>query len=186
MSEAAQQEFELLVAISGGSHSETTAIAMSSMRLWKAVHDWMNTSLLLMLNNEEITREPEVTNDAVENQNNKIAKRFFPKNCRTNYIRTNENSQWLNPYYTPPENVLAAANEQAFSQKHLQAQVNEKGQQGLPSPRLTNQAIADSHPPYVHVRGASLPHIQQPVLPEPFESQVNQNIYSEFFHHALL
>ena len=53
LAEATLQEFELLDAVSKGSHSETTASARSSRRSEKAVQDWTNTSLPLSLNNEK-------------------------------------------------------------------------------------------------------------------------------------
>ena len=57
LAEATLQEFELLDAVSKGSHSETTASARSSMRSEKAVQDWINTSLALSFNNNEKTGE---------------------------------------------------------------------------------------------------------------------------------
>ena len=46
----------------------------------------------------------------VEDQNTEISSHSIPKNCRGNYILSNETLQQLDPYYTPPENFLAAAN----------------------------------------------------------------------------
>ena len=66
LAEVTLQEFELLDAVSKGSHSETTSGARSSVRSEKAVQDWINTSLALSFNNEEKTSEPEVTNDPPE------------------------------------------------------------------------------------------------------------------------
>ena len=117
LAEATLQEFELLDAVSKGSQSETTASARSSMRSEKAVQDWINTSLALSFRNEEKTSEPEVMIDppecpshnngkTVENQNTEISRHSIPKNCRGNYILSNETLQQLNPYYTPPENFF--------------------------------------------------------------------------------
>ena len=53
LAETTVQEFELLDAVSKGSHSETTASARSSRRSEKAVQDWTNTSLALSLNSEK-------------------------------------------------------------------------------------------------------------------------------------
>ena len=120
LEEATLQEFELLDAVSKGSQSETTASARSSMKSEKAVQDWINTLLALSFHNEEKTSEP-VTIDppecpshnngkTVEDQNTEISRHSVPKNCRGNYILSNETLQHLDPYYTPPENFLAAAN----------------------------------------------------------------------------
>ena len=160
LAEAFLQEFELLDAVSKGSQSETTASARSSMRSEKAVQDWINTSLALSFNNEK-TDEPEVIKDppecpshnngeAVEDHNTDISRHSIPKNCRGNYILSNETLQQLDPYYTPPENFLAAANTQALYQAHLRAQMNQTGQQGTAPPSITNQGTADSQPPSVH------------------------------------
>ena len=124
LAEATLQEFELLDAVSKGSHSETTASAMSSMRSGKAVQDWINTSLALSFNNEK-TSEPEVTKDplecpsynngeAVEDHNTDISRLSIPKNYRGNYFLSIETLQQLDPYYTPTETFLAAANTQAL------------------------------------------------------------------------
>ena len=51
--EANLQEFELLVAVSNSSNSETTASAMSSMRSETVVQDWMNTSFASNFNKEK-------------------------------------------------------------------------------------------------------------------------------------
>ena len=53
-------------------------------------------------------------------------------------------------------------------------------------PSITNQGTADSPPPSVHAPGASSPPIQQPVPPQPFASQLNQNNASELFPNAKL
>ena len=92
--------------------------------------------------------------------------------------------QQLDPYYTPPENFLAAANTQALYQAHLRAQMNQTGQQGTALPSITNQGTVDSQPPSVHAPGASSPPIQQPIPPQTFAPQENQNNASEFFPHA--
>ena len=185
---ATLQEFELLDAVSKGSQSETTASARSSMRSEKAVQDWINTSLALSFNNEERTSEPEVTIDppecpshnngkTVEDQNTKISRHSVPKNCRGIYVLSKETLQQLDPYYTPSENLLAAANTQALYQAHLTAQMDQTGQQGMALPSTTNQGTADNHPPSVHAPGASSPPIQEPVRP-----QINQNKSFIFFH----
>ena len=195
LAEATLQEFELLDAVSKGSQSETTASARSSMRSEKAVQDWINTSLALSVNNDEKTSEPEVTIDppecpghnngkTVEDQNTEISRHSIPKNCRGNYILSNETLQQLDPYYTPPENFLGAANTQGLYQAHLRAQMNQTGQQGTALPSITNQGTADSQPPSVHAPGASSPPIQQPIPPQTFAPQENQNNASEFFPHA--
>ena len=189
--EATLQEFELLDAVSKGSQSETTASVRSSMRSEKAVQDWINTSLALSFNNEEKTSEPEVTVDhpecpshnngkTVEDQNTEISRHSIPKNCRGNYILSNETLQQLDPYYTPHENVLAAANTQALYQAHLRAQMDQTGQQGMALPSITNQGTADSHPP------SSSPTIQQPVPPQPLALQLNRNNAAELFPNAKL
>ena len=160
------------------------------MRSEKAVHDWINTSLALSFNNEEKTSEPEVTIDppeclsynhgkTVEDQNTEISRHSVPKNCRGNYNLSNETLQQLDPYYTPPENFLAAANTQALYQAQLRAQMDQTGQQGMALPSTTNQETADNHPPSVHAPGASSPHIQEPVRP-----QINKNNSSNSFPHA--
>ena len=92
-----------------------------------------------------------------------------------------ETLQQLDPYYTPPENFLVAANTQALYQAHLRAQMDQTGQQGMALPSITNQGTADSQPPSVHAPGASLPPIQEPVRP-----QINQNNTSDLFPHAQL
>ena len=194
LAEATLQEFELLDAVSKGSQSETTASAKSSMRSEKAVQDWINTSFTLNFNNEK-TSEPEVTKDppecpshnngeAVEDHNTDISRHSIPKNCRGNYFLSIETLQQLDPYYTPPENFLAAANTQALYQAHLRAQIDQTGQQGMALPIITNQGTADSQPPSVHAPGASSPPIQQPVPPQPFAPQLNQNNASELFPNA--
>ena len=195
LAEATLQEFELLDAVSKGSQSETTASARSSMRSEKAVQDWINTSLALSFHNEEKTSEPQVMIDppecpshnngkTVEDQNTEISRHSIPKNCRGNYILSNETLQQLDPYYTPPENFLAAANTQAVYQAHLRAQMDQTGQQGVALPTITNQGTTDSQPPSVHAPGASSPPIQQPIPPQTFAPQENQNNASEFFPHA--
>ena len=197
LAEATLQEFELLDAVSKGSQSETTASARSSMRSEKAVQDWINTSLALSFHNEEKTSEPEVTIDppecpshnngkTVEDLNTEISRLSIPKNCRGNYILSNETLQQLDPYYTPPENFLAAANTQALYQAHLRAQMDQTGQQGMALPSITNQGTADSQPPSVHAPGASSPPIQQPIPPQPFAPQENQNNATELFPNAQL
>ena len=196
LAEATLQEFELLDAVSKGSQSETTASAKSSMRSEKAVQDWINTSLDLSFNNEKFS-EPEVTKDplecpshnngeAVEDQNTDISRHSIPKNCRGNYFLSIETLQQLDPYYTPPENFLAAANTQALYQAHLRAQIDQTGQQGMALPSITNQGTADSQPPSVHAPGASSPPTQQPVPPQPLAPQLNQNKASELFPNAKL
>ena len=197
LAEATLQEFELLDAVSKGSQSETTASARSSMRSEKAVHDWINTSLALSFHNEEKTSEPQVMIDppecpsqnngkTVEDQNTEISRHSIPKNCRGNYILSNETLQQLDPYYTPPEKFLAAANTQALYQAHLRAQMNQTGQQGTALPSITNQGTADSQPPSVHAPGASSPPIQQPIPQQMFATQENQNITTEVFPNAQL
>ena len=192
LAEATLQEFELLDAVSKGSHSETTPSARRSMRSEKAVQDCIKTSLFLSFSNEEKTGEPEVTkyppecpspinSKAVEDHNNDISRHSIPKKCRGNYILSNETLQQLDPYYTLPENFFATANTQPLYQAHLRAQMNESGQQGTALPSITNQGTADTHPPSVHAPGASSPPIQQPVLPQPFAPQVNKKNPSEFF-----
>ena len=197
LAEATLQEFELLDAVSKGSQSETTASARSSMRSEKAVQDWINTSLALSFHNEEKTSEPQVMIDppecpshnngkTVEDQNTEISRHYIPKNCRGNYILSNETLQQLDPYYTPPENFLAAANTQALYQAHLRAQMNQTGQQGTALPSITNQGTVDSQPPSVHAPGASSAPIQQPIPQQTFAPQENQNITTEVFPNAQL
>ena len=193
LAEATLQEFELLDAVSKGSQSETTASARSSMKSEKAVQDWINTSLALSFHNEEKTSEPKVMVDppegpshnngkTVEDQNTEISRHSIPKNCRGNYILSNDTLQQLDPYYTPPENFLAAANTEAlYHQAHLKAQKNQTGQQGTAPPSITNQGTADSQPPSVHAPGASSPPIQQPIPPQTLAPKENQNIATEFF-----
>ena len=120
----------------------------------------------------------------VEDQNTEISRHSIPKNCRGNNILSNETLQQLDPYYTPPENFLAAANTQALYQAHLRAQMNQTGQQGTALPSITNQGTADSQQPSVQAPGASSPPIQQPIPPQTFAPQENQNNASEFFPHA--
>ena len=150
--EATLQEFELLDAVSEGSQSETTASARSSMKIEKAVQDWINTSLALSFNNER-TSEPDAMIDppecpshnngkTVEDQNTEVSRHSIPKKCRGNYILSNETLQQLDPYYTPSENFLAAANTQVLYQAHLRAQMDQTGQQGMALPSITNQVTA--------------------------------------------
>ena len=157
LAEATLQEFELLDAVSKGSQSETTPSARSSMRSEKAVQDWINTSLALSFNNEEKTGEPEVTKDppecpshnnggAVADHNTDISRHSIQKNCRGNYILSNETLQQFDPYYTPPGNFLAPANTQALYQANLRAQMNQTGQQGMALPSIINHGTADNHP----------------------------------------
>ena len=197
LAEATLQEFQLLDAVSKSSQSETTASARSSMRSEKAVQDWINNSLALSFNNNEKTGEPEVTKDppecsshnnaeAVEDQNTDISRHSIPKNCRGNYFLSIETLQQLDPYYTQPENFLAAANTQALYQAHLKAQMDQTGQQGMALPSVTNQVTADRRPPSLHAPGASSPPIQQPIPPQPFAPQVNQNNASKIFPNAQL
>ena len=197
LAEATLLEFDLLDAVSKGSQSETTASARSSMRSEKVVQDCINTSLALSFHNEEKTSEPHVMIDPpecpshnngkrVEDQNTEISRHAIPKNCRGNYILSNEFLQQLHLYYTPPENFLAAANTQALYQAHLRAQMNQTGQQGTALPGITNQGNAESQPPSVHAPGASSPPIQQPIPPQTFAPQENQNIATEFFLNAQL
>ena len=164
------------------------------MRSEKAVQDWINTSLAFSFNNEK-TSEPDVMIDppecpshnngkTVEDQNTEISRHSIPKNCRGNYISSNETLQQLDPYYTPPENFLAAANTQALYQAHLRAQMDQAGQQGVALPTITNQGTADSQPTSLHAPGVSSPPIQQPIPPQTFAPQENQNNASEFFPHA--
>ena len=94
--------------------------------------------------------------------------------------------QQLDPYYTPPENLLAAANTQALYQAHLSAQMNQTGQQGTALASITNQGTTDSQPPSVNAPGASSPPIQQPIPPQTFAPQENQNIATEFSPNAQL
>ena len=196
LAEATLQEFELLDAVSKSSQSETTASARSSMRSEKAVQDWIKTSLGLSFNNEK-TGEPEVTKDptecpsnnngkTVQDHNTDISKHSIPKNCRGNYFLSNETLQQLDPYYTPPENFLAAANTQALYQAHLRAQMNQTGQQGMALPSIINQGTADSQPPSTHAPQTSSPPIQQPIPSQPLAPQRNQNNTSEVFPNAQL
>ena len=132
------------------------------------------------------TGEPEVTKDPPEcpsdNNGESVEDHMsIPKNCRGNYFLSIETLQQLGPYYTPPENFLAAANTQALYQAHLRAQMNQTGQQGMAPPSIINQGTADSEPPSVHARGTSSPPIQEPVRP-----QINQNNSSDLFPHAQL
>ena len=59
--------------------------------------------------------------------------------------------------------------------------MDQTGQQGV-----NNQVTADSHPPSVHAPGASSPPIQQPIPPQLFAPQVNQNNASEVIPNAQL
>ena len=197
LAEATLQEFELLDAVTKGSQSETTASARSSMRSEMAVQDWINTSLALSFNNEKKTSEPEVTIDppecpshyngkTVEDQNAETSRRSIPKNCRSNYILSNETLQQLDPYYAPPENFLAAASTQALYQAHLRAQTYQTGQQGMALQSITNQGTANSQPASVHAPGASSPTIQQPNPPQSFAQQRNQNNTAEVFPNTQL
>ena len=88
--EATLQEFELLDAVSKGSHSDTTASARSSIRCDKDVQDRINASLALSFNKDDKTGEPEVTIDpqecpshnngeAVEDHNTDISRHSIPK-----------------------------------------------------------------------------------------------------------
>ena len=196
LAEATLQEFELLDAVSKCTQSETTVSARSSMRSEKAVQDWINTSLALSFHNEEKTSESQVLIDppeclshnngkTLEDQITKISRHSIPKNCRGNYILSNETLQQLDPYYTPPENFLAA-NTQALYQAHLRVQMDQTGQQGMALPSITNQGTADSQPPSVHDPGASSPPIQQPIPPQPLAPQENQNNATELFPNAQL
>ena len=184
LAEATLQEFELLDAVSKGSQSETTASARSSMRSEKAVQEWINNSLALSFHNEEKTSEPQVMIDppecpsynngkTVEDHNTDISRHSIPKNCRGNYILSNETLQQLDPYYTPPESFLAAVNTQALYQANLQAQLNQTGQQGMAPPSIINKGTAD-HPPSLHDSGASSPPIQHSIPPPTFAPQENQ------------
>ena len=94
--------------------------------------------------------------------------------------------QQLDPCYTPPENFLAAANTQALYQAQLSVQMDPTGQQGMALPIITNQGTANSHPPSLNAPGASSPPIQQPIPPQPFASQENQNKATELFPNAQL
>ena len=53
--------------------------------------------------------------EAVEDHNTDISRHSIPKKCRGNYFLSIETLQQLDPYYTPPENFLAAANTGAVS-----------------------------------------------------------------------
>ena len=184
LAEATLQEFEF------------SASGRSSMRSEKAVQDWTNNSLALSLTNEQ-NGEPEVTKDptecpsnnngeAVEDHNTDISKHLNPKNCRVNYFLSNETLQQLDPYYTPPENFLAAANTQSLYQAHLRAKMNQTGQQGMAPPSIINQGTAHSQSPSVQAPEASSSPIQQPIPPQPFATQRNQNNTSEVFPNAQL
>ena len=122
----------------------------------------------------------------VEDQNTEISRHSIPKSCRGNYFLSNETLQQLDPYYTPPENFLAAANTQALYQAHLRAQMNQTGQQGTALPSITNQGTADSQPLSVHAPGASSLPIQQPIPQQTFAPQKKQNIATEVFPNAQL
>ena len=197
LAEATLQEFELLDAVSNGSQSETTSSARSSLKSEIAVQDWIDTSLALSFNNEEKTGEPEVTKDppecpshnngeAMADHNTDISRHSIPQNCRGNYILSNEVLQQLDPYYTPPENFLAAANTQALYQANKREEMNQTGQQGMALPSIIKQGTADNHPPSVHAPGASSPPIQQPIPPKQFATQENQNNETELFPNARL
>ena len=121
----------------------------------------------------------------MEDQNIKISRHSIPKNFRGNYILSNETLQQLDPYYTPPENFLAAANTQALYQANLRAQMTQTGQQGMAPPSIINQGTAD-HPPSLHAPGASSPPIQQPIPPQNFAPQENQKYATESFPNAQL
>ena len=54
----------------------------------------------------------------------------------------------------------------------------------MPFSSLSNQGTADSHPASVHAPGDSSQPIQQPIPPQTFAPQENQNKASEFFPHA--
>ena len=127
------------------------------MRMEKAVQEKINASLDLKFNNEEKTGELEVTKDApecsrhnngetVEDHNTDISRNSTPKNSRCKYFLSKKTLQQLDPYYTPLEIFLAAANTQALYQAHLRAQMKQTGQKGMALPSRTNQGIADSHP----------------------------------------
>ena len=58
--------------------------------------------------------------------------------------------------------------------------MNQTGQQGMASPSIINQGT-EYHPLFLHAPGASSPPIQQPIPPQPFAQQENQNNASEFF-----
>ena len=64
--------------------------------------------------------------------------------------------------------------------------MNQTGQQGMAPPSIINQGTADSQPPSVHAPEASSPPIQQPIPPQPFAPQRNQNNTSEVFPNAHL
>ena len=81
---------------------------------------------------------------------------------------------------------MAAANTEALYQAHLRAQMDQAGQQGMALPSITNQEDADSQPPSVHAPGASSPPIQQPIPPQHFAPQINQNNTSAVFPNAQL
>ena len=178
----ATQEFELLEAVSKGCLSETIPSARSLMRNEKALQNWINTSLALGLNNKKID-EPVVINvppecpghndgETKEYRRTEISRHYIPKNCRGNHTLSNQTSQQLDPYYTQII-CLAAANTQELYQAHRRTQMNRTSQQGMAFPSITNQRTADSHQPSVHAPGASWSSIQQPVLPQPFEQQIN-------------
>ena len=122
----------------------------------------------------------------MEDHNTDISRHSIPKNCRGNYFLSIETLQQLDSYYTPPENFLAAANTQALYLAHLRAQMDQTGQQGTALPSITNQGNADSQPPSVHAPGASSPPIQQPIQPQMFAPQENQNNATELFLNAQL
>ena len=155
----------------------------------------IDTSLALSFNNEK-TGEPEVTKDptecpsnnngeAVEDHKTDISKHSILKNCQGNYFLSNETLQQLDPYYTPPD-FLAAANTQALYQAQLRVQMNQTGPQGMAPTSIINQGTADSQPPSVHAPEASSPPIQQPIPPQRFAPQSNQNNTSEAFPNAQL
>ena len=199
LTETTLQELELLDTVSKGSHSETTLNARSSMRSEKVVQDWINTSLALSFDTDDKTGEPEVMIDPSEcsshnngetehweDQSTEISTHSIPKNFPDNYILSHETLQQLDPYYTPPEKLLANVNTQALYHAHLRAQINQTGQRGMVLPSKKNQGTADGPSLSVHAPGALSPPSQQPVLPQPLARQVNQKNASEFFPHAQL
>ena len=118
----------------------------------------------------------------MEDHNTDISRNSLPKNCRGNYILSNETLQQLDRYYTPPESFLAAANTRLVYQAHLRAEVNELGQQVRPLLSISNQGTAYNHSPSVHAPGASSLPIQQTVSPQPFAPQVKKLMHPSFFH----
>ena len=116
----------------------------------------------------------------MEDRNTEISRHSISKDCRGNYILSNETSQQLDPHYIAPESFLTAANTQTLYQAHLRAQMDPTGQHGMVFPSLTNQGTAHSHPPSVHAPVASSP----PTPPQPFAPQENQNNASQLFPNA--